>query len=311
MAVPRNIPSAREILNRRTAAVDSLRFPSNIDTNPHRTVMVFNKYSIPRASRPQAGIAGFLGLGDTAASFTATAGISLPVPIKVYEPYSVAYSMNDLGLIGAGLVNLIEGSSSSDLGSVLIGGAAVMAGAASSVVAGALRGGAGNIFTNALSNASGQVAAGIKASAGVALNPYTTALFKSVNLRQYDLLYKLSPQTRQETGELEKIIDAIRVRMHPEPTLSFTNLLLNFPEVLTFKVLNSTGSDGRPDYSFPTGPCFVTALTVDRTGADYPTYYAETGAPVVYFMQISLIELLPLLRQGNELTLNNPLDLIS
>lgn len=300
MAVLNTIPTPREILDRRNQGAAQLSFPEDIESNPHRTVLLFNKYSVPRAVATPTAATPFGGILDTATTFQSTVGITLPVPIKIFEPYNIKYEINDLGIVGAGIVEASRGVMTGDITSTILGGM-ITAGAGVASAIGQVTG-VGQLLS--------ALGPGLRAATGVNINPYTTALFKNVEMRVFQLAFKLSPQSVRETERLEQIIDAIRVRIHPEPYFSnLTNILLRTPELVTFKILNSLDGS-RLDTSFPTAPCFVVNFTVDRTGADYPTFYAETGAPVVYFMQIVLLEVLPLLRRDNKLQINNPLELI-
>lgn len=289
MPVQPRIPSARELINRRTSATSTFAFPSDIETIPHKMVMVFNTYSLP----------GGRAIESTAeAVLNPTCAITMPVPIKIYEPYNITYNNENLGIFGAGIVNMLSSGSGSSITESLtrfIGGAAGAGVAALAAAALARASGvAGNLPQRVLGAAS--------VATGVALNPYTVARFKGVPLRSYQFKWKVSPQSDKETEQIEKIIDTIRVRMHPEPLTEAGNILLKYPELLTFKMLGS-------EYSaeIPAAPCFVQSFTVDRSGADYPAFFADTGAPVVYYIQMNVVELVPLLRTGDKLELNNPL----
>lgn len=289
MPVQPRIPSARELIERRTRAASTFAFPSDIESIPHKMIMVFNTYSLPGGRAIE---------NTTEAILDPTCAITLPVPLKIYEPYNITYNSENLGVFGAGLANMFSGGSAGSITGGLqrfIGGAA---GAAAAVLGAAAlaqaRGVGGNLVDRALAAAS--------VTTGLALNPYTVARFKGVPLRGFEFRWKVSPQNDRETESIEQIIDTIRVRMHPEPLTEAGNILLKYPELVTFKILGS-------EYSaqMPAAPCFVQGFTVDRSGADYPTFFAETGAPVVYFIQMNVVELVPLLRTGDKLEMNNPL----
>lgn len=306
MPIQARIPSVREIIDRSSRAPLALSYPRNVPTYRHKMVMIFNKYDLPGNYRQR------VNEQNREAVLTPTAAITMPVPIKIYEPYSIQINSENLGVFGAGVANFLSADTvlrAPTLSEALIRGAAgtagMGAGAAAEVgrnILGSLPG--GGILSRLGSR--GLNAAGT--TLGVAINPYTTARFKGVPLRGFEFKWKVSPESKEETDQIEGIIDAIRLRMHPEPLAlsvlgaDISNVILKYPELLTFKILGSEYSE-----SIPTAPCYVQSFTVDRSGADYPSFYADTGAPVVYFIQMNVIELLPLLRKDNKLEMNNPL----
>lgn len=132
---------------------------------------------------------------------------------------------------------------------------------------------------------------------GVTLNPYTTIKFKGIPLRTHNFLWKFSPESEADTNEIESIIEAIRLRMHPTGTVSLiTNAVLSYPELVNFRIFGAKN----PDHIFPTAPCVVASFNIDRTGGDYPSFFETTGMPVVYQIYMSVIEILPLLRSSDD-----------
>ena len=132
---------------------------------------------------------------------------------------------------------------------------------------------------------------------GLTLNPYTTIKFKGIPLRTHNFVWKFSPESEADTNEIESIIEAIRLRMHPTGTFSpLTNALLSYPELVNFRIFGAKN----PDHIFPTAPCVVASFNIDRTGGDYPSFFKTTGMPVVYQIYMSVIEILPLLRSSDD-----------
>ena len=306
MPIQAGIPSVREIIDRSNRSPNVLSYPGDVGTYRHKMIMVFNKYDLPGNYRQR------VNEQNRDAVLTPTAAITMPVPIKIYEPYSIQINSDNLGVFGAGVANFLSadtaltaptfGQAGTRLAAGLLGMGLGAAGEAARNILGSLPG--GGILSRLGSR--GLNAAGT--TLGVAINPYTTAKFKGVPLRGFEFKWKVSPQNKKDTDQIERIIDAIRIRMHPEPLAisvlgaDISNLILKYPELLTFKFLGSEYSE-----SIPAAPCYVQSFTVDRSGADYPSFYADTGAPVVYFIQMNVVELLPLLRKDNKLEMNNPL----
>ena len=133
--------------------------------------------------------------------------------------------------------------------------------------------------------------------AGNSVNPYTTIKLKGVPLRTHNFRWKFSPENPTSTDEIEKIIKAIRVRMHPIGG----QLFLQYPELVNFRIHGPEN----PNHEFPTAPCLITSFNVDRTGGDYPTFFATTGTPVVYAIFMTVAEILPLLRIEDNLGVSN------
>lgn len=267
------MPTAQEVLERARNALTqrNYKFPaSRIDTFPHKTLMVFYKYSISvdpqtlTSTRPGTNI---LGLPPNAGAGTPTAAITLPVPIRILEPYSVKYDTNNFEALRDSIKSYIfrRGQISPS-----------------------------NIdLLNNIANYAGPLL-------GMGLNPYTITRLKNVELRKYQLFWKLHPESEEETNTVENIIREIRLRMHPEPDLF--GLLLKYPELINFRILGPRN----PDHVFPVAPCVIEKFFVDRAAGDYPSFFSGTGTPTVYGLYLNLVEIKPLLRNGNELnTLNS------
>jgi hypothetical protein len=272
------MPTAQEVLERARNALTqrNYKFPaSRIDTFPHKTLMVFYKYSISvdpqtlTSTRPGANILGLSNPSSipNAGAGTPTAAITLPVPIRILEPYSVKYDTGNFEALRDFIKSYIS------------------------------RRGQISRSNSDLLDSIGTFAGPLL---GMGLNPYTITRLKNVELRKYQLFWKLHPESEEETNTVENIIREIRLRMHPEPDLF--GLLLKYPELINFRILGPRN----PDHVFPVAPCVIEKFFVDRTAADYPSFFSGTGTPTVYGLYLNLVEIKPLLRNGNELnTLNS------
>lgn len=73
------------------------------------------------------------------------------------------------------------------------------------------------IATNlALSNAPGQLGAGMSAATGLAANPKKEQLFKGVDFRTFSFDYQFFPRSQDEAANVLKIIREFKFHMHPE-----------------------------------------------------------------------------------------------
>lgn len=250
----------------RDSAVISYKFPTNrIENIRHKIMMIFYDYSILVKT----------GILMTNTNLRPTAAITLPVPIKVVENYNIQYStINASDLIGKAISARANSAEAYRKNSSSIG------------LAGTVK--QWQEFAKAGVNAG-------MAAGGVAFNPYTLLQFKGVNLRRHNFRWKLHPESSNDTNQIENIIKTLRLKMHPE--LMPGEILLKYPNVLNFRVFGATD----PNHIYPTAPCVIESIVVDRTGGDYPAYFSETGTPVVYGLQINLIEILPMYKRDDSL----------
>jgi len=281
-------------------SLNILKFPQDIEAVPHK--MLINVRSRNRA-----------GAGEltTTVGSSIRSAIALPVPGKIIEKYNANYDNVDLGVIGNAVadamsnVNLGEGLGSA-IGSL---GAAAGAGIRSLTgieneegisafttgarnVVGALAYGAAINITNRVAGYLGQntnAAQAIAAGTGMIFNPHQTAVFKGVNLRTMTYTWTLAPKTEQESLNVEKIVDTLRYAMLP--SIARNRLFLNFPDEVEYKILGSL-----PQYDMPTTPCVITDIALDRSPQG-PSFFAKTGAPVLYGLTITLMEIKSLLKE--------------
>ena len=190
--------------------------------------------------------------------------ITLPVPIKILERYDVEY---DSVSVTAALIKAA--------GSIL----------------------SPNDLTKKILDATSDLSATIGAVSGLQINPFNVIHLKGAKLRKHNFRWKLHPENKDETNDIEKIIDTIRVNMHPKSGGLSTgaDVILTYPNLINFRIFGAKN----PSHVFPSAPCVIDSFTVDRTGGDYPSFFAETGTPVVYQIHMSVTEILPMInRQG-------------
>lgn len=254
--------SAQQVLNEaRSLAPLQYSFPKKrIKNVRHKIIMNFYKFNFQGAGNP---------INNTSLerqiSERSTASIILPVPIKIIENYNAQYaSVDNMNLVNGGLSALLSRLGLSGTAQGLLSGVASL---------------------------------GLNL-AGMAINPYTTIRFKGMPLRRHNFHWKLSPESEEDTNEIERIIRAISIRMHPESAgFLGQEVLLRYPELINFRVIGAEN----PDHVFPTAPCVIDSFNVDRTGGDYPSFFKNSGTPVVYSIKMSVIEILPLIRVNNAL----------
>lgn len=245
-------------------------FPKNrLENVRHKTLMNFYKFNFRVAGNLTTDRYALSNktIGNLNNLLEPTASIILPVPIKIIEKYDAQYASVDNINLAKNAVDYMADKA--------------------------------GISTNA-SGFALNVAAALMNVSGLSLNPYTTIRFKGMPLRRHNFRWKLSPESKEHSDEIENIIKAISLRMHPKSTqpagLNW-ELVLRYPELINFRIIGAEN----PDHTFPTAPCVIDSFNIDRTGGDYPSFFKGTGTPVVYGIQMSVIEILPLIREDDTL----------
>jgi len=136
---------------------------------------------------------------------------------------------------------------------------------------------------------------------GAVLNPNLELLFKSVNLRQFNYTFILTPRTRQEAQTVKGIIKTFKKRMAAKSTAKNvqggSGLFIGAPDVfqLTFK----RGTQDHPflhDHKI----CALTDMQVNYTGTGaYATY--DDATPVQTNITLTFSELSPVYAEEYDL----------
>jgi hypothetical protein len=184
-----------------------------------------------------------------------TVTITLPMPSDLVDKFNTNYAAKDLGLVGKALTEsgFFERVSKGQFKGI---GAATGEGIGEQITP-------GNIYAAGRS-ALGDTGLGNAAdrALGVVVNPYTALQFNGVGLRKHSFKFKLSPNSRDEALEVQKIIRAFKERMLPEKN----GLLFNFPD--SCMILFNTPS---MPYSFKT--CFLENLSVNYAPSGTPSFF--------------------------------------
>jgi hypothetical protein len=243
----------------------------------------------------------------------------LPVPGKIQDGISVKYSATDLGIGGEAIAGIASYLSSvggnalntgvtEALGQVLTDIRSAASGVtttgavnfASEVGRVMLQSNAARFGTNLIGPNSiganlgfgGNAAAGIAVGTGQIVNPFTTAVFGGVSLREFRFDWTFAPSTAAESVKIEQIIKKLRAKALP--TVSGNSLFMHFPSEIEFVYLGMKDDT----FSFPTAPCVMTSISVDRTPTGQPVFFAGTGAPAFISLSMALMEVRPLVSTG-------------
>lgn len=285
------------------------KFPDDIEAVPHKMIITTRK-------RAYGAGGGTITAGQVTTSIGSNiiGTVVLPVPANIIENYSASYQNIDLGVIGnaiagatsevvngqGNIVNRITGALSglgADLTGVSQGESSPIGQGMLNLAGAAAYQGAINLTTAATSalGFNTPVRQAVAAGTGMIFNPHQTAIFSGVNIRVMHYNWTLAPKKEKESQAIERIVSILRKAMLPKR--STNGLFLEFPDEVEYKILGPA-----QEYSMPTTPCVITNLTLNRTGAGAPVFFAKTGAPVVYTLQIGLMEIRALLRDDFENT---------
>lgn len=209
--------------------------------------------------------------------------IVLPIPFSGFEDNnSLKYDQAELGAIGGAL-------GTGSLTSGLAAGGAVLGKFALKTLIGAgadlASEKAGSVGAkgvgDAIQSGAKQAQAGIDLATGIAQNPNISLLFKGVNLRKHQFGWRMIAKSATESNTIDKIIKTIR--RNSLPTQGDQKLALFYPKVAFIEFNPSI-------IKFSDMGCFITDIQVKYDGAGHPSFYKDTGAPVVIDLSITLEE---------------------
>jgi len=286
-----NVPFVKPAANtinrgkRNARSGTSYTFPSNLER--HCMVINFKNYEY--------GSGGGIN-GVTSDS------IVLPLPKQLAETSSLQVDGKELGIIGAGAVDVIgDRLDFSKLGGAaaqgimdkvkkLFGGEndsiSDLANDSVSIAQFLARAGLGAI--------SPEIGSAIEASKARAINPHTTLMFDGVNLKTHTFNWELSPSTSEDSETLKKMNRFIKKKIHPtyenplkegetNSATSFDRGLLTYPSVAQITFL---GVD--QDYFFYMKPCMIREFSIDYTPNGQSIL--KGGRPAFVNIQMTAVE---------------------
>ena len=197
-----------------------LNFPKNLGA--HGTLMRFFKYTYG---------------GNKGSEETRLAEIMLPLPKQIQDNFKINVGGDELGLLGtaaaqtagnpqaiAEMVGNLSGQIKETMGAA---GELVGRGIAGTASKGELGQGASTALNSSLDATSyiaraglakvaPDIANGIGAGRGTAVNPFATLVFKGVDLKVHSLEWLLSPESEEESRQLKTIIRTLQRMVLPE-----------------------------------------------------------------------------------------------
>jgi hypothetical protein len=201
-------------------AGEILKFPTNIGA--HATLIRFFKYTYG---------------GSKGSTMTPLAEVLLPLPKQIQDSFKINVAGDELGVIGTGsaefagglgrdggpdIMGAVGGMMKASANAAMAGGEAlsdIVSGKGSKALAemAGSAADAGGFFLRAgLGQVAPDIANGIGAGRGTAVNPFQTLVFKGVDLKVHSLEWLLSPETEQESRDLRRIIRTLQRMVLPK-----------------------------------------------------------------------------------------------
>ena len=215
-----------------------------------------------------------------------TDSVAIYLPPNVQDTTTAAYTGAATGVVGAaaaGAFSVLDNLGKKDYEAAAAG----IVSAAQSIVGEAAVSATAEI-TEAISGAEGTRGLLNKAF-GQADNPYMEVLFDKMQLRTFTYNFTFSPKNRQETEDVQKIIQLFRFHMSPE-LKGKNNRFLTLPSEFDIHYMYQAqdGQASENDYYNKIATCVCTGCDVNYTPDGVKSF--EGGAPTKITMTLSFQE---------------------
>lgn len=251
----------------------SVNFPDDLHTQIGHYVEFMAQETKPLL---ETGILDAIGLGGSKIN---GGTIRLPMPSQLSTDYNPEWSPKDLGVGMAG--QALSAADRALYGSGDVTAAAAAGGAAMGAFYDKAKSG---ITTGlaAVGISGGDAGAALKVGAGLAENPHKVLLFTGVNFREHKFSWRLSPRNRNESNQIQRIIEMFTYYAHPEYIGG--GLFFKYPEyfIINFR---------HPEYLFRIKPSVLKDIQVNYHSTGRPAYVRDadgTGIPAPAEVELSL-----------------------
>jgi hypothetical protein len=215
-----------------------------------------------------------------------TDSVAIYLPPNVVDSTTVTYQSAATGIVGAaaaGAFGTLEALGKKDYEAAASG----LVDAAQAIVGeAALK--ASTELVDAISGSDGTRGL-INKAFGQADNPYLEVLFQTANLRTFSYNFTFSPKNKEETEDVQKIIQLFRFHMSPE-LKGKANRFLTLPSEFDIHYMYQAqdGQASENDYYNKIATCVCTACEVNYTPDGVKSF--EGGAPTKITMNVSFQE---------------------
>jgi hypothetical protein len=209
--------------------------------------------------------------------------ISLPLPANLIDATSLDYSNVELGALGGEMLqSFLRVANAYENGDVFQQLKQETNGLVQNLVGknGDLR----QVLARRLvSSVSPTLGSAFDITTGATLNPHMAVAFNNVKLRTFTYAWKMSPNSPDESAELQNIIAQIQARSLPKKQ---GKLLLRYPNQCLLEIV----PDGVSKL-FAFKPCVVTGVNVNYAPQGTPSFFKGTQLPVEIDLAISFQEI--------------------
>ena len=215
-----------------------------------------------------------------------TDSVAIYLPPNVQDTTSASYTGAATGIVGAaaaGGFDVIKNLGKKDYEAAATG----LVDAAKAIVGeGAIK--AATEITEAISGSEGTRGL-INKAFGQADNPYMEVLFDAMNLRTFTYNFTFAPKNKEETHDVQKIIQLFRFHMSPE-LKGVSNRFLTLPSEFDIHYMyqDKAGQASENDYYNKIATCVCTGCDVNYTPDGVKSF--EGGAPTKITMTLSFQE---------------------
>ena len=216
--------------------------------------------------------------------------IALPLPENLTDSVGINYETADLGLAAIGAAG--GAKTAEALKKVLSQGEAQAEG---KDTGGPTVAGTAEYAVRSLAQVSGSVSGILNLAAGNVPNPFQTALFKNVEIRQHNFTFRLVPETPEDSLMITKIVSELKYRALPGKTSDSS--FLTMPDEVDVMFFGTNAL-----YGF--ARCVIKRVQVNYAPQNVPAFFKNTpegkliGAPQAVELQLELSEIEQLSRDS-------------
>lgn len=230
--------------------------------------------------------------------------IRLPLPAELRDDTSVAYNNIDLVLVG----DIANGSpgggmaaeglrQAGNLASGMAGMAAGAVGGMSKGFLGQLAGKAAGAVKDALPPEA--ISSAIQQAAGVAPNPNPSVAFQGPILREMSLTWTFMPTSAEESAQIKRIIQILKMRALPSNTMSGSASILDYPYIcqMNFFPWDNTNFGSASEWGWTENSiikmkrCFMSSVNVNYSAGASPAFFSGDNRPVIIQLSINFKEI--------------------
>tara|TARA_A100001201_G_C4063813_1_gene193544 strand:- start:19 stop:1149 length:1131 start_codon:yes stop_codon:yes gene_type:complete len=222
----------------------------------------------------------------------------LYMPMTVQQMENVSVGPESLGVIGGSISTVIAG------GNATLTGLATKAfeagiGGALDFVSGNAGGALGSLMANKIaSRLNTQAGLGVQNATRIQISPNTRAIFKQVNIREWNFSFQLIPTSERESEEIENIIDFFRMEQLPEELgANGISMAYKFPNLIRiYAQYDKIDEDGNYEDTIPIITRFLPAYlqSVDVTYNTSGMSFYDNGKFHDATLNVKFIEYRPL-----------------